>query len=61
MTSIDNVTVLGTGVLGSQIAYQTAYSGFEVIVFDISAEILEAARKRFAGLGARYEQEPERV
>jgi 3-hydroxyacyl-CoA dehydrogenase len=57
MTSIDNVTVLGTGVLGSQIAYQTAYSGFEVIVFDISDEILETARKRFAGLGARYEQE----
>jgi hypothetical protein len=32
MTRIDNVTVLGTGVLGSQIAYDTAYSGFEVVV-----------------------------
>jgi 3-hydroxybutyryl-CoA dehydrogenase len=57
MMTIDNVTVLGTGVLGSQIAYQTAYSGFEVTAYDISDEILETARKRFAGLAARYEQE----
>ena len=26
MSNIKNVTVLGTGVLGSQIAYQTAFS-----------------------------------
>ena len=57
MMIIDNVTVLGTGVLGSQIAYQTAYSGFEVTAYDISDEILETARKRCAGLAARYEQE----
>ena len=56
-TSIDNVSVLGTGVLGSQIAYQTAYSGFEVTAYDINDEILETARKRFEGLAARYEQE----
>ena len=56
---IDNVTVLGTGVLGSQIAYQTAYSGFEVMAYDISDEILETARKRFEELAARYEQEVE--
>ena len=35
MTEITNVTVLGTGVLGSQIAYQTAYSGFVVTAYDI--------------------------
>ena len=29
MDKINKVTVLGTGVLGSQIAFQTAYSGFE--------------------------------
>jgi hypothetical protein len=28
--TIKNVTVLGTGVLGSQIAYQTGYSGLGV-------------------------------
>jgi 3-hydroxybutyryl-CoA dehydrogenase len=56
-TNIDNITVLGTGVLGSQIAYQTAYSGFEVIAYDISDEIVNTARKRFEELAARYEQE----
>src|SRR5262245_66682713 len=54
---IDNVTVLGTGVLGSQIAYQTAYSGFEVIAYDISDEIVNTARKRFEELAGRYERE----
>jgi 3-hydroxyacyl-CoA dehydrogenase len=54
---IASVTVLGTGVLGSQIAYQTAYSGFDVTAYDISDEILEGAEQRFAGLAARYEQE----
>ena len=58
-TNIDNVTVLGTGVLGSQIAYQTAYSGFEVSAYDISDEIVKAARKRFEELAARYEREVE--
>src|SRR5215813_11487554 len=54
---IDNVIVLGTGVLGSQIAYQSAYSGFAVTAYDISDEIVNTARKRFADLAARYEHE----
>src|SRR5262245_58061997 len=58
-TSITNVTVLGTGVLGLQIAYQSAYSGFEVTAYDISDEIVNAARKRFEDLAARYEREVE--
>ena len=58
-TSINNVTVLGTGVLGSQIAYQTAYSGFEVTAYDISDEIVKIARERFEELAARYEREVE--
>src|SRR5215468_130830 len=56
-TTISKVTVLGTGVLGLQIAYQTAYSGFEVTAYDISDEIVNKARKRFADLAARYERE----
>src|SRR5215510_13460436 len=56
-TNIDKVTVLGTGVLGSQIAYQSAYSGFEVTAYDITDEIINAARKRFDELAARYERE----
>jgi 3-hydroxyacyl-CoA dehydrogenase len=56
---IEKVVVLGTGVLGSQIAYQTAYSGFDVTAYDISDENLEKARNGFADLAARYEQEVE--
>src|SRR5262245_60569432 len=56
-TRINNVTVLGTGVLGSQIAYQSAYFGFEVTAYDISDEIIKTARKRFEELAARYERE----
>src|SRR5262245_19706812 len=58
-TNIRNVTVLGIGVLGSQSAYQTAYSGFEVVAYDLNDKILDTAKKRFEGLAARYEQEVE--
>jgi 3-hydroxyacyl-CoA dehydrogenase len=54
---IENVTVLGTGVLGSQIAYQTAYCGFRVTVYDVSDERLDSARHSFERLAAIYEQE----
>lgn len=57
MTDITNVTVLGTGVLGSQIAYQTAFHGFTVTAYDITDEVLATAEKRFAGLAATYESE----
>ena len=30
---IKKVTVIGGGVLGSQIAYQTAYSGYDVTIY----------------------------
>ena len=33
--NIHKVTVLGTGVLGSQIAFQTAFHGFPVVAYDI--------------------------
>jgi 3-hydroxyacyl-CoA dehydrogenase len=58
-TRIEKITVLGTGVLGSQIAYQSAYSGFEVTAYDISDEILAKASKTFEGLAARYQREVE--
>lgn len=57
MSDITRVTVLGTGVLGSQIAFQTAYSGLEVTAFDISEEALDKARERFAGLVDTYRAE----
>ncbi|WP_154606383.1 3-hydroxyacyl-CoA dehydrogenase [Arthrobacter sp. AQ5-05] len=54
---IQNVTVLGSGVLGSQIAFQTAFHGFAVTVYDISEEILEKAQKRLSGLAGIYAKE----
>lgn len=51
---IKNVTVAGTGVLGSQIAFQTAFMGFGVSSYDIDDEALEKAKVRFKILKARY-------
>ncbi|GAB4583695.1 3-hydroxyacyl-CoA dehydrogenase [Nocardia sp. IFM 10818] len=52
--TIRKVTVLGTGVLGSQIAFQTAFSGFDVTAYDITEEALHAGRERFEKLAAVY-------
>jgi len=53
--NIKNVTVAGSGVLGSQIAFQTAFKGFEVSVYDINDEALEKAKERFKILMERYQ------
>ncbi|QTX05777.1 3-hydroxyacyl-CoA dehydrogenase [Agromyces archimandritae] len=57
MTALQNVTVLGTGVLGSQIAFQTAYHGHPVVAYDIGDEALAAAEVRFAKLAETYRVE----
>ena len=54
---IKNVTVAGTGVLGSQIAFQTAFKGFKVSAYDISAEALEKAKEKFDVLKKRYQED----
>lgn len=54
---IKNVTVAGTGVLGSQIAFQTAFKGFEVSSYDINEEALEKAKERFKVLQKRYQED----
>ncbi|MGQ4616906.1 3-hydroxyacyl-CoA dehydrogenase [Nocardia sp. R7R-8] len=51
------VTVLGTGVLGSQIAFQTAFRGFEVTAYDIDDKALAAAEERFHKLAALYREQ----
>jgi len=42
---INNVTIAGAGVLGAQIAWQTAFMGFNVIVYGPSNKGLERCRK----------------
>jgi len=41
---IKNVTVAGAGTLGSQIAWQTAFHGFNVSVYDPFEESIEKAK-----------------
>lgn len=57
MTDIRKVTVLGAGVLGSQIAFQSAFKGFDVTSYDIDDDALTAARTRFSGLAQTYKSE----
>ena len=57
MGSLKNVTVLGTGVLGLQIAYQSAYNGFPVIAYDINDDVLEKAKARSLELAETYKQQ----
>src|SRR5699024_2263744 len=52
-----NVTVAGSGVLGSQIAYQIAFKGFDVSVYDISDEAIEKAKERIEKLKGRYKED----
>ena len=42
-----NVTVAGSGVLGFQIVFQSAFHGFNVTVYDINDAILEKAKAKF--------------
>lgn len=52
-----NVTVAGSGVLGSQIAYQTAFKGFDVTVYDINDAAIEASKERIAKLQENYKKD----
>ncbi len=49
-----NITVAGSGVLGSQIAFQTAFFGYNVSVYDINEEVLTQAKERLNKLKSVY-------
>lgn len=48
------ILVAGTGVLGSQIAYQSALHGFQVTAYDVDPD---AAKKRVQALKPNYEHD----
>ncbi|UKB82804.1 3-hydroxyacyl-CoA dehydrogenase [Chryseobacterium sp. MEBOG06] len=52
-----NITIAGSGVLGYQIAFQTAYHGFKVTVYDINDEVLNKAKSKFSVLSESYKQD----
>lgn len=54
---IKNVTVAGTGVLGSQIAFQTAFKGFNVSAYDIDNDAIEKTVERIRVLQERYQED----
>ena len=51
---IENVVVAGGGVLGSQIAYQAAYKGFNVTVWLRSEGSIDRAKPKFEQLRQTY-------
>ncbi|SFB21975.1 3-hydroxybutyryl-CoA dehydrogenase [Lentibacillus halodurans] len=51
-----SITVAGSGVLGSQIAYQIAFEGFDVSVYDINDDAIKDAKERIANLKPRYQK-----
>lgn len=52
-----HITIAGGGVLGSQIAFQSAFFGFEVTVYDITEDALEEADKRFKTYQGIYQHD----
>ena len=51
MTDIKNVSVIGAGVLGAQIAFVVVQAGFKVTAWDINDDAVEAAKGRFNSIG----------
>ena len=54
MIPVEQVAVLGSGVLGGQIAWHSAFKGKQVAVYDISAEALDRCRAAQAQYAAIY-------
>lgn len=52
-----NVTIAGSGVLGYQIAFQTAFHGYQVTVYDINEEVLEKAKSKFKILAKAFQKD----
>jgi 3-hydroxybutyryl-CoA dehydrogenase len=55
--SFGTVTVLGAGVLGAQIAFQTANHGFPVTVYDVDDDAVSRARGRLDTIVAQFFRE----
>ena len=49
-----NITVLGGGVLGSQIAFQTSYSGYNVTIYLRSKESIKRCKKKLEEVKSSY-------
>ena len=54
MPVFESVTVLGAGVLGAQIAFQTANHGITVVSYAVSDDAIQAARRRLDAIVDQY-------
>jgi 3-hydroxyacyl-CoA dehydrogenase len=52
-----NITIAGSGVLGYQIAFQTAFHGFNVTVYDIKDATLEKAKLKFNTMSEAFKRD----
>lgn len=52
--SFKKITIAGSGVLGSQIAFQIAFKGFDVTIYDVDDEAIEKAKETIGKLKDRY-------
>lgn len=55
--NIQHVTVAGSGVLGAQIAFQTAFHGYNVTVYDLNDAVLEKNKHSFEILQEAFQQD----
>jgi 3-hydroxybutyryl-CoA dehydrogenase len=51
----NNITIAGGGVLGSQIAFQTAFYGYQVTLYDITDEALEKSKKTILKISKEFQ------
>lgn len=57
MSDIKNVTIAGAGVMGSQISWQCAISGFDVTVYDVFDAGLEQGKKQHQSYAQQFVDE----
>ena len=53
-SGIQHVTIVGAGTLGTQVALQTAITGHDVVVLDVTEEALEVCRRNHAAILKTY-------
>lgn len=54
---IKNVTIVGSGVLGSQIAFQSAFHGYSVVLYDLNNDVLDKAKQSLKILAENYKKD----
>lgn len=54
---IKNVTIVGSGVLGSQIAFQSAFHDYSVVLYDLNNDVLDKAKQSLKVLAENFKKD----